>query len=129
MILRHGLLIELCQASEERGGVSQGYALPGGRTALHWAVLGNNAEAVSFLIFKGAWVESSDGNDETPLHIASRYSFTPWFAEVKDLCMAGCNCMPFCLYAIHLALLCPAQEGSVKTITAPKHRRSVSFMD
>ena len=95
-------------------------------TGLCWAIMRRRC---LFLIFKGAWVESSDGKDETPLHIASRYSFTPWFAEVKDLCMAGCNCMPFCLYAIHLALLCPAQEGSVKTITAPKHRRSVSFMD
>lgn len=46
--------------------------MSGGRTALHWAVLGDHTEAVAFLISKGAWVEASDGNDETALHIAAR---------------------------------------------------------
>ena len=33
-------------------------------------MLTNYTEAVSFLIGKAAWVEESDGNDETALHVA-----------------------------------------------------------
>jgi ankyrin repeat protein len=44
----------------------------GGRTPLHWAVLGDQAAAVAFLLDKGAWVEASDAHDDTPLHLAAR---------------------------------------------------------
>ena len=44
----------------------------GGRNPLHWAVLGDHAAIVAFLLGKGAWVEASDAHDDTPLHLAAR---------------------------------------------------------
>lgn len=46
--------------------------LAGGRNPLHWAVLGDHAAIVAFLLGKGAWVEASDAHDDTPLHLAAR---------------------------------------------------------
>ena len=37
-----------------------------------WAVLGGQATIAGFLLGKGAWVEASDSNDDTALHLAAR---------------------------------------------------------
>lgn len=54
---------------------SWAYTCAGGRNLLHWAVLGNQAATVAFLLNKGAWVEASDAHDDTPLHLAARYAY------------------------------------------------------
>ena len=47
-------------------------ALPGGRTPVHWAVLGARPGVLRFLLEKRAWAEGADGADNTPLHMAAR---------------------------------------------------------
>jgi len=43
----------------------------GGRTPLHYAVLGENAELVEFFVDKGAKLEAQDAQVKTPLHLAA----------------------------------------------------------
>lgn len=47
-------------------------ASAGGRTPVHWAVLGNHLPVLDFLIQKGAFPDSYDANDDSPLHLAAR---------------------------------------------------------
>lgn len=55
-----------------RTGTDERLLITGGRTPLHWAVLGGRAEVVAYLLSKGAWSEGNDANDDTPLHLAAR---------------------------------------------------------
>lgn len=105
----------------------------GGRTPLHWAVLGNQTAAVSFLLAKGAWVEASDAHDDTPLHLAARQASLYWHWTVLNsiLCILyrtpyiGQNIMPPYSYAD----LWPQFLDAPKCIAALVHRcrRSASM--
>ena len=44
----------------------------GGRTPVHWAVLGGHVQVLEYLLAKGAWAEGYDSHDDTPLHLAAR---------------------------------------------------------
>ena len=39
---------------------------------MHWAVLGNHLPVLDFLLKKGAFPDSYDAHDDSPLHIAAR---------------------------------------------------------
>jgi len=48
-----------------------------GNSPLHYAVTAGKAEVADFLLGKGVWVEGSNAVDDSVLHIAARWNFSP----------------------------------------------------
>lgn len=63
-----GNMEEVVRLVEKGASFSTPYE--GGKTALHWAVLGGNLKIVAFLITKGASVNIRDNNSSTPLQLS-----------------------------------------------------------
>ena len=61
----------------------------GGRTPVHWAVLGNHPPVLDFLIKRGAYPDSYDAQDDSPLHLAAR-----WAQGLGDRVSMHLPCLP-----------------------------------
>ena len=62
-------------------------------TFLHWAAAGGQNEIVELLIAKGADVNATDGDGDTPLHLAGNSTATKEIAELLISKGAGVNAM------------------------------------